>query len=574
MTGMIPRPFIDEVLNRTDLVELIDGYVPLKKRSQSYLACCPFHQEKTPSFNVIAKKQFYHCFGCGVSGNAISFVMEYLHKGFTEAIETLADRLGMTVPHEKSTGKSQISKDLYQLMGQVNQFYQTNLKQRGQVAIQYLQNRGLSGHIAQAYQLGYATAGWHDLEQQFRRHQQDLITTGMLIQKDDKSTYDRYRHRITFPIHDRHGRIIGFGGRSIDPDQKPKYLNSPETPLFQKSKELYGLHQVITQNAEPDYLIIVEGYLDVIALAQHGLHQAVATLGTATSTYHIQLLAKYCNKLIFCFDGDNAGRQAAWRALESSMGYLNQGLDIRFMFLPEGDDPDSLVRKEGQEGFINRLDQAQALTQFLFDTLSQGIQLHSPAGKTQLINAAKPYLLKMGVGVYQELIIKELSRLTHIDAIKIEQIIQGNKIVETNTIKTNKLMQRTPMRLAIALLLQNPELYSSMKSLVSNLKLDQNEHPVLEKLLATLEQNPSASTAQLIEHFRDNEYFDSINKLAGWEHQVPEQKLEQELTDILRHFQKQQHESTIQQYIDKSRRQGLTEIEKQRLVELLKEKHV
>lgn len=574
MAGMIPRPFIDDLLHRTDLVELIDGYVPLKKRGQSYLACCPFHQEKTPSFNVIAKKQFYHCFGCGVSGNAISFVMEYLHQSFTEAIETLADRLGLTVPHDKGPGKPQVSKDLYQLMGQVNQYYQRNLKQRGQVAIQYLQNRGLSGHIAQIYQLGYASPGWHDLEQNFRSQQQDLITTGMLIQKDDKSTYDRYRHRITFPIHDRHGRIIGFGGRSIDADQKPKYLNSPETPLFQKSKELYGLHQVISQNQEPDYLVIVEGYMDVIALAQHGVQQAVATLGTATSSYHIQLLAKYTDKLVFCFDGDNAGRQAAWRALESSLGYLNQGLDIRFMFLPEADDPDSLVRKEGREGFLNRMNQAQTFTQFLFDTLSQGISLHNPAGKTQLINAARPYIQKIGVGVYQELLIEQLSRQTHLDKIKIEQIINGNQPVSTIQSKPNAQVQRTPMRLAIALLLQNPELYPEIKPMLSQLKLNADEHLVLIQLLDCFAQQPNTTTAQLLEIFRDSEYFDSIIKLAGWDHQVPELQLKQELTDILRYFQKQHHESTIQQFLDKSRRQGLSEDERKKLLELLKEKHV
>ncbi len=332
MPGLIPQPFIDELLNRIDLVELIDSYVPLKKSGTSFVACCPFHSEKTPSFNVVFKKQFYHCFGCGASGNAISFIMQYLNYNFIETIELLAAKLGLQIPREGQNEKNQPSPNLYQLLSKISQFYQQTLKNKGQDAINYLRQRGLNGEIAKLYQLGYAPAGWQTLEETFKRYRSELISTGMLIEKPDGRTYDRYRHRIMFPIHDRQGRIIGFGGRALDAAQKPKYLNSPETIIFQKSRELYGLHAILKQQTTIDNIIIVEGYMDVIAVAQYGIHNAVAALGTATSSYHIQLLSKYTSELIFCFDGDAAGRQAAWRALESCLPHLNSGLDANFIF--------------------------------------------------------------------------------------------------------------------------------------------------------------------------------------------------------------------------------------------------
>lgn len=375
MSGLIPRLFIEELLHRTDLIELIDSYVPLKKRGNSYTACCPFHHEKTPSFNVVAKKQFYHCFGCGTSGNAISFIMNYLSQGFVDAVETLAARLGMQIPREQNNEKIQQSLSLYQVLSKVNQYYQNSLKNATSEIINYLRNRGLNGEIAKQFQLGYAPAGWHTLEQQFKEHQADLITTGMLIKKEDGKIYDRYRHRIMFPIYDRNERIIGFGGRAIDTLQKPKYLNSPETIIFQKNRELYGLHQILKKNQSVNPILIVEGYLDVIALAQYGIWNAVAALGTAASSYHIQLLSKYTRQMIFCFDGDNAGRQAAWRALENSLPFLGNNLDARFVFLPEGHDPDSLVRKEGKEKFIARLTNATPLSQYFFDTLAENIDI-------------------------------------------------------------------------------------------------------------------------------------------------------------------------------------------------------
>lgn len=577
MSGLIPQSFIDEILQRTDLVELVDSYVPLKKRGTSHIACCPFHNEKSPSFNVVAKKQFYHCFGCGASGNAISFVMNYLNQGFIDAIETLATRLGLTVPRDGQAEKNNASQDLYKLLSAISLYYQKQLKHEGQLAINYLRGRGLSGDIAKLYQLGFANEGWHNLEKAFPRNQRDLITTGMLIKNDEGKIYDRYRNRVMFPIHDRHGRIIGFGGRVLSADQKPKYLNSPETVIFQKSRELYGLHQILSQKKSPEYIIVVEGYMDVIALAQHGIMNAVATLGTATSTYHIQLLAKHTKALFFCFDGDNAGRQAAWRGLESSLPHLHQGLDASFMFLPDGHDPDSLVRAEGKENFLNRLKLATPLHRFFLDTLAKDINLRNPAGKTQLINVTKPLLQKINEGSYKQLLIDDLARMTHIESHRLNQLISDQQVTQApavTQVKPKTALTRTPMRIAVALLLQNPEIYTKSIEQIDLNALNTKEHEILLKLLQQLAANPKTNTASLIETWRDHHYFEFINKLAAWDHQVPEQELVKEFIDIIIFLQKQNQELIIRQLIDKSRQQGLTETERLHLQKMLQERHV
>lgn len=571
MSGLIPQLFLDELISRTDLVELIDSYVPLKKRGVSYIACCPFHNEKTPSFNVIAKKQFYHCFGCGVSGNAISFIMSYLNQGFTDAVETLASRLGLTVPREGNSEKNQKTLSLYQLLAQVSQFYQNTLKANGQVAIEYLRGRGLSGEVAKLYQLGYAPPGWQTLEMKFRKNRNELISTGMLIQKEDKKTYDRYRHRIMFPIHDRHGRIIGFGGRAIDSQQKPKYLNSPETTIFQKSRELYGLHQVLQQQKQINNIIIVEGYMDVIALAQHGIMNVVAALGTATSTYHIQLLSKHTKQLIFCFDGDDAGRQAAWRALENCLPELNAGLDASFIFLPEGQDPDSLVREEGAEKFKHRLANALPLHRFFLDSFSGNIDSSTVAGKSQLLNAVKPYLLKMQEGPYKQLLVNELARMTHLESYRIIGLIEDKSKEKTKS--ASKKISNSPIRLAIALLIQNPEIYRACKTEINYELLDGDGQEILRKLLLQVQNSPTANTATLIEAWRNTPYFEPLSKLAGWDHQEPEAELSKKFTDIILFLQKQNLENKIKQYLAKSRNQGLTVYEQQMLQEMMKERH-
>lgn len=563
----IPQAFIDELLHRTDLVELIDGFIPLKKQGNSFIACCPFHQEKTPSFNVVAKKQFYHCFGCGASGNAISFVMNYLHQSFTLAVDTLALRAGMQVPDQAE--KIETAANLYQLLHRVSQFYQQQLKQ-SVAAIAYLQDRGLTGEIAKHYQLGYAPSGWQTLENQFKSYRKELIQTGMLIESDKGRTYDRYRDRIMFPIHDRHGRIIGFGGRALQEQQKPKYLNSPETVIFQKNRELYGLHHAL-QHPKISTIVIVEGYLDVIALAQHGINNAVAALGTTTSTYHIQRLSKHAHQLIFCFDGDNAGKNAAWKALENSLPYLNDNLDARFVFLPDSHDPDSLIRAEGYEAFSQRLNKAIPLNQYFLETLSQGIDKQNIAGKSQLINAAKPFLQSMPEGSYKQLLIDEMARATRIESHRMMQLMADSESILSPA--STQGIRRSPVRLAIALLLQYPDIYSQSRSLLSMENMDLAEHEILQKILQQLAENPTTNTAMLIELWRDTPHFDSLNKLASWQHDVPEDAIIKEFVDIMHFLHKQNVENKIEQYIAKSRKQGLTVSERIVLQNLLKQRH-
>ncbi|PJD92920.1 MAG: DNA primase [Legionella sp.] len=574
MHGLIPRHFIDELLVRIDLVDLIDSYVPLKKRGLNHLACCPFHQEKTPSFNVIPTKQFYHCFGCGASGNAISFIMNYLNQPFPQAIETLATKAGMQIPREQMPDHLKQALPLYTVLQKVSEYYQQTLKNAGTTAIAYLKQRGVSGDIAKRYQIGYAPQGWHTLEQFLPNHQTELLATGMLIQKENQQTYDRYRHRIMFPIHDRHGRITGFGGRAIESDQQPKYLNSPETILFQKGRELYGLYQVIQQQNTPASIVIVEGYLDVIALAQHGVDYAVATLGTATSAYHVQLLSKYTQDLRFCFDGDQAGRQAAWRALENSLPYLESGLQAHFVFLPEGHDPDSFIRAEGKDVFEAHLKTALPLNRLLFDTLLKDLDISDIAGKSRLIHAAKPYLMKIVDEPYKALLIGELARLTRIDSQKIDQLLHENITLEPPpTPITSAAMQRTPLHIALALVIQNPTLYQPEITAIELPANAETEYALLDTLMRHLVEHPNLNTATLIEHFRDSSWFDAIQQLASWEHLVPEHAQSREFADIITFLNKKNQELIVRQLIEKSKHQQLSEEERHLLQQMLRDRH-
>lgn len=571
MQGLIPRSFIDDLLHQTDIVEFIDSYIPLKKQGNSHVACCPFHNEKTPSFNVVAKKQFYHCFGCGESGNAISFAMNYLHLNFADAIEALALRMGLTVPREGKVETNRAAPSLYKVLEDVTTFYQNTLKNNGQIAIDYLKNRGVNGEIARIYRLGYAPEGWQTLQTLFKNNTAELITTGMLIEKEGGGTYDRYRNRIMFPIHSRNGQIIGFGGRSINEEQKPKYLNSPETVLFQKSRELYGLHQLLEQKKTFNNIIVVEGYMDVIALAQHNICNTVAALGTATSTYHVQILHKHTKQIIFCFDGDTAGRQAAWRALESSLSQLQSGLDVRFIFLPDTHDPDSLVRAEGADNFMLRVKNAKPLNKFFFEQLTAELDLTSLAGKTQLVQLAKPFLDKLPEGTYKQLMLDELARITHIKQDKLQKLTQST---QTQTVLTNtQTITRTPIRIAVALLLQNPQLYQSCIEKLPKGILDNINQPLLKILIERITATGSTNTASLIESFRDSSIFDVINKLTAWEHQVPPEALHDEFIDTIMFLSKQQNEEQIKILIEKARNNTLSDSERLVLQSKLKERH-
>jgi len=572
MQGLIVQSFIDELLSRVDIVEIIDTYVPLKKRGTSYIACCPFHNEKSPSFNVSSQKQFYHCFGCNASGNAIGFIMNYLQQSFPDAVATLAARVSMQIVYENTKTKHTPDLSLYQLLDKVTNYFIECLKTRGTEAIKYLKSRGLNSKIVTNYHIGYAPNDWHALDKKFNLHRQELIKTGMLIENDKKQVYDRYRQRLIFPIHNRRGKIIGFGGRALVANQDPKYLNSPETVLFQKGRELYGLYQVLQTNKELKNIIIVEGYIDVLSLVQFDITNVVATLGTATTPYHIQLLSKYTRELIFCFDGDTAGRKAAWRALESTFNNLDKDVTANFIFLPENQDPDSLIRLEGKEAFLNRIKAAEPLQSFFFNTLLQDIDISLFAGKSRIIIKAKPYLAKMPESPYKQLFINELSRITHIDVHRIMQLVTDKS--ERDVIeKPKNNTSRTPMRLAIAILLQHPQIYAECKQELLSVKSNISKFKVLTEIIEQISDRPDINTASLVEKWRDTPLFDSINELAGFSHNVPQNALRAEFIDILFFLSKQENENKIQLLIAKSKKTNLSDEEREELQNLLKNRH-
>jgi DNA primase len=410
---MIPQSFIEDLLSRVDVVDVVESYIALKRSGSNFSARCPFHNEKTPSFTVSQSKQFYHCFGCGAHGTAISFLMEYQGMGFIDAVSELAVRVGMTVPEiaapkDKPPGSDE---DLVGVVAQAAHFYKQCLKD-SERAVAYLKGRGLSGEIAARYGLGYARDDWQGLEAEFGEYAKSnaLVTTGLVIEGNEGRRYDRFRDRVMFPIQNQRGSIIGFGGRVIDAGE-PKYMNSPETPLFEKGRELYGLVQARAGIRQSGTIVVVEGYMDVVALAQSGVDYAVATLGTATTPWQVQKLLKQCDRVIFCFDGDAAGRRAAWRALENSLPQLVDGKQIGFLFLPEGDDPDSFVRQHGKEAFEALLTKAQPLSEFMFHELATRVDMRSAEGKAKFLLDAKPLLAAVKAPMLSLVLRKQVAEL-------------------------------------------------------------------------------------------------------------------------------------------------------------------
>jgi DNA primase len=422
MAGLIPQSFIDDLLNRTDIVDVVSSRIQLKKAGKNYTACCPFHKEKTPSFSVSPDKQFYYCFGCGAGGNALGFVMDHDQLDFPQAIEDLAKRAGMEVPREEggrnNKPRQPTDSPLYPLLTAAAEFYKQALKSHPQrkAAIDYLKGRGLSGEIARDFAMGFAPPGWDNLHKHLASdslQQKAMIDAGLLVENAESGKlYDRFRDRIMFPIRDSRGRVIAFGGRVLG-DEKPKYLNSPETPVFHKGQELYGLYEARKHNRDLDEIMVVEGYMDVIALAQQGLRNAVATLGTATSEEHLKRLFRVVPSVLFCFDGDAAGRNAAWRALEATLPSLQDGRRARFLFLPDGEDPDTLVRSEGTDAFRARINQhAQPLADYFFQQLSEEADPRSLEGKAHLMTLAAPLIDKIPGNNLRALMRQRLSEIT------------------------------------------------------------------------------------------------------------------------------------------------------------------
>ncbi|MDP1666371.1 MAG: DNA primase [Methylobacter sp.] len=580
MSGRIPREFIDELLVRVDIVDLIDSHVPLKKTGNNFVARCPFHVEKTPSFSVNRKKQFFHCFGCGASGNAISFLMDFSHLDFVEAVEDLAGFVGVDVPRESieyqpKQKKADLS-SLYALMEQVTAFYAEQLRtsDEGKKAAEYLKNRGVSGDCAADFMLGYAPDEWKALATRF--DQKLLLEAGLLVSKESGQPYDRFRGRIMFPIRDKRARIIGFGGRVLD-DSLPKYLNSPETSLFHKGKEVYGLYELLEKNAKPQRILIVEGYMDVIALAQFGIHYAVAALGTAASQAHLDLLFRFSSELVFCFDGDKAGREAAWRAMESAFSSLKDGRQIRIMLLPQNHDPDSLVREEGIDGFIGRVQTAETLSEYFFGHFSNELNLSEMEGRAQLVNKAKPYLEKLPESIFKEMMfarLKELSGWAGLDILENAATLaskqsskQDRKIGRNRPQDSGRL---SSARVAIALLVQNPRLVELIEQREIDWNgLDFSGAALFKNILQMIADKNPANAAVLMECYRDTTEEKSIKALALLDSQVSDDKIEAVFCDSLDRLLTQARESALTGLLNKGKTEGLDAQEKELLRKML-----
>jgi len=459
---LIPKSFIQDLLNRLDIVDVVERYVPLKKAGANFVACCPFHSEKSPSFTVSQSKQFYHCFGCGAHGTAIGFVMEHAGLGYVDAIEELARGAGLEVPRERHTAGEihhKIAPDLYEVMQTATRYYREQLKS-SQRAIDYLKQRGLSGEIAARFGIGYAPDGWQNLAAAFRNYQDAALgETGLVISSDEGKRYDRFRDRIMFPIINMRGQVIGFGGRVLDRGE-PKYLNSPETPLFEKGRELYGLFQAQKVIREVKQVLVVEGYMDVVALAQHGVEYAVATLGTATTPYHVQKLLRLTEHIVFCFDGDKAGQRAAWRALENALPYLQDGKRISFMFLPVEHDPDSFIREFGKASFEQLAQDAIPLSVYLLREVSAGLDLRSQEGRNQLLQRAKPLVTAIIAPTTALLLRKEVAALSGVSQAELEALYEIKPVARTARQSFQKAGRSAPSshRLLLQCLLAQPEL--------------------------------------------------------------------------------------------------------------------
>ena len=576
MRGRIPREFIDELLARLDVVEVIDRRVPLKKAGKDFKACCPFHNEKTPSFTVSRPKQFYHCFGCGVSGTAITFLMEFEHLSFPEAVEELAGEAGLEVP---DTGPARSGDNptlpLLEILGETSRYYKDQLRSHSDASttIAYLKQRGLTGEIAARFDLGYAPTGWDNLSSTAGNEEKlDLmVKAGLISKRESGGHYDRFRARVIFPIHDSKGRVIAFGGRLLD-EGEPKYLNSPETPVFHKGSELYNLHRARSAIAQQQVSIVVEGYMDVLALAQHRIDHCVATLGTATTATHLQRLFRLAPSIVFCFDGDRAGRDAAGRALEIALPSLESGRQVSFLFLPDGEDPDSVVRDQGADTFRTLIESATPLPDLLFDTLLNQTDPTRMDGKARLATLARPLISRVPEGPLRELMQQRLSDLTGIAPGGL-----GGSPATPATVPHKRSPARSkrlsPMATAISVLVQRPQLAAGLD--LPAAVVDTHDDPgvqLLTKVHGLARENPQLTTASLIERFRGNEQQPTLEKLASRNHLVDDDGLEIFLAETFATLASQSIDDRIAELLHLASERELSEIEKHRLGELYQQR--
>jgi len=597
MAGRIPQAFIDDLLERVDLVEVIDRRMPLRKSGRNYSALCPFHNEKTPSFSVNPDKQFYYCFGCGAGGNAIGFVMDFDRVDFPQAVENLATLAGLEVPREQNeqpAARQQQQRDLYTILDAAARFFREQLRSHPQAqrAVEYLKKRGVTGAIARDFGIGYAPPGWDNLLRALGADERDrnlLLEAGMLVSKEDEGKcYDRFRDRIMFPILDTRGRVIAFGGRVLN-DEKPKYLNSPETPVFHKGKELYGLFQARRAQRQLSRLIVVEGYMDVVSLAQFGIPYAVATLGTATSTEHLQKVFRHCPEVVFCFDGDRAGRQAARRALEAALPIMEDGRQARFLFLPEGEDPDSLVRSKGTADFERLLgNAAQPLEDYLFESAGEGIDLHSLEGRARLSKQAAPLIGKLPEGVYKQLMLDALAERTGLSSQRLGALIQeqqppaqqsptpDREPLQRRPLPPRTTIQRNPLLYAAGLLLLNPRLARQVEHPEKLLHLEGDAADLLRAILELLAKRPESNTHMLLVHWYNEPHHQRVLEAIEQAYFVPDEGAEAEFGETLKFLERSHIEKKLDMLVDKLHRTGYAELspqEKQQLSQLLSQKH-
>ena len=589
MAGRIPRAFIDELIARTDIVEVIGSRIELKKAGREWKANCPFHGEKTPSFTVSQTKQFYHCFGCGVHGTALTFLMEHDRLGFPEAVEDLAGRAGLEVPREGGGAdpRDRIQDDLFALTQAVDQHYRDQLRD-SERAKDYLKGRGLVGETAARYHLGYAPPGWDGLLKTFgatEAGRQALASAGFIIERNpdqQKATgpgyYDRFRDRVMFPIRDSRGRVVGFGGRVLDTGE-PKYLNSPETPLFHKGRELYGLYEARQQLRTIERLLVVEGYMDVVRLAQAGIHYAVATLGTATTPEHLNRMLRVTSNVVFCFDGDRAGRQAAWRALETCLPEAKQGRQLKFMFLPDGHDPDTLVAAEGSEAFEARLESALPLSEYLVTHLAAENDLATVDGRARLGEMAKPLVARIPEGIYRELLIERLAREVRMPAPRLAQLLalgEGETPARFGPQPTRQATRSasagrgTLISQAIARVLQNPPVAAVVEEPEALRASGDRGLEVLAELIETAQADPHLSPAQFVERWRERPEHARLEELAAWPlPELEESAIKRELAGaVARLIAGAGPERRLDELITRAETTGLDEDEKREMRDL------
>jgi DNA primase len=559
----IPNHFIQELLNRVDIVDVVDAAVPLRKAGANYVACCPFHGEKTPSFTVSQTKQFYHCFGCGAHGTAISFLMEYQGLGFVDAVEDLAKRIGVAVPQEaRDTPKvARPAPDLFEVMQQASVFYRAELK-KSERAVSYLKGRGLSGEIAARFQMGYAPPGWQGLREVFPHYETDtLLSVGLTIKNDEGRIYDRFRDRVMFPIHDQRGQVIGFGGRVMggESNDGPKYLNSPETPLFQKGQELYGLFLARQAIRHSGCVVVVEGYMDVVALAQHGIEYAVATLGTATTPVHIAKLTRQTDNIVFCFDGDAAGRKAAWRAAMNALPALTDGLKLSFLFLPPEHDPDTYVREFGREGFETALSGALTLSAYVMQELSERHDLGTQEGRVRFLNEAKPILQQVQAQGFNLMLRKRVAELAGVAQTEVENLLKL-EVPRRPQQALAKAPRRAPTlsRKLLQLIMLRPALARQIDPEV--LPGNFPDRDALVRMIATVQANPLISSAGLIQGLRGAVPEKLLGELAGELLQWDEEdfELEQEFEGAIRQLQGASQQRDVAALLQLAQERGLS----------------